>query len=412
MREKILIIDDDNDVQKFLLRHFRFLQYTVKAASSGKDLNKLLEEYMPDIMLVDVVMPEINGFEICSAIKEDSRYRHIPVIFITGKDRSIDMLEGFAVGGVDYVTKPFNQHEISARVRAHLEFAQTNRNIKNQTTEIANILGNSEHQLAETEKLATLGLLSASIAHEIKNPTTFINGNVQTLSMFWNLLAPMVKSCFDFYERESNNSPAEILEPEQLAKLKFIVDEMPDLIGGMKKGVDRIIKICGALQNFAHEGQNEDVRPVNVNYCVEQALELCYSHLKCNVKIRKMLQQDIPCVMGNSFQIEQVLINLFINAADALADVEGAELSIETSKNGDDVKIVVYNNGPNIPEAILLKIWETFFTTKQKGHGTGLGLSISRGIIKEHGGCINVNNHENNGVSFDIILPAESSGEC
>ncbi|MCH8194086.1 MAG: hypothetical protein IIA65_08715 [Planctomycetes bacterium] len=163
-------------------------------------------------------------------------------------------------------------------------------------------------QLIHAERMATVGLLSAGIAHEINNPTTFISGNVQTLRKFWADLKPAL-------ETDDLNA----IEPHKLA---FILEEMSNTIDGIHSGAMRISKIVNGLQAFCRKDEG-NMKPCDIVACIEQSLELCHNTLKYHVKVEKTLDPDLPEIMGDAQQLEQVLINLFTNAAHAIGDREG-----------------------------------------------------------------------------------------
>ena len=246
-------------------------------------------------------------------------------------------------------------------------------------------------------KMATVGLLSAGIAHEIKNPTTFIAGNVQILEKMWDDIVPMLHK-----QAESAKDPC--------PKLGLILEEMPKMVSDMQNGVKRISNIVRGLKTFCRKEQAA-TDDCNVNTCIEQALLLCHNTVKKNITVEQELAEDLQEITAEFQQIEQVLINLFVNAADAMDEKGHGTLSIRTRTRENTVVIEVGDTGPGIPQDVLDKIWEPFFTTKPINKGTGLGLFVVCGVIEKHDGRITVENKPAGGALFTITLPASSQGE-
>jgi C4-dicarboxylate-specific signal transduction histidine kinase len=246
-------------------------------------------------------------------------------------------------------------------------------------------------QLIHAERMATLGLLSAGIAHEIRNPLTFISVSAQNLSRGW----PIMQKAID---------PARVPD-EQRKKIEALIPEMPGIADSILQGVRRISAIVDDLKNFSGR-KSVDRESCDVNDCITAALRLSHNALKYHVRVSKMLDPDLPPVRANRQQLEQVFVNLFVNAADATEAMKTAELTIETKTANHAVAISVVDNGPGIQKKNLEKLFRPFFTTKSSEKSTGLGLFICRGIIESFDGKITVTNGNSGGAEFTIALPA------
>jgi C4-dicarboxylate-specific signal transduction histidine kinase len=272
--------------------------------------------------------------------------------------------------------------------------ALKNRELERYTLHLETLAQERAKQLVHADRMATLGMMSAGIAHEINNPASFISGNIQTLERFW----PELKQTMEEVLPSADETRAD--------RLRFILEEMPKLVSGMRNGVSRISRIVKGLKIFAHQDAGEQ-KPCDINECIAQALELCNNRLKTKVAVETHYAEDMPMIVGDMQQLEQIFVNLIMNGADALEDRPEARLVITTSHDDSAIRVTVQDNGRGIPERILKDIWKPFYTTKEVGKGTGLGLPIVMGIVESHKGTITVENTEPSGARFTITLPLQ-----
>lgn len=377
-RSTILIVDDvteNIDILLEILNH----DYRVMAANSGKKALKIANSATPpDLILLDILMPEMDGYEVCQRLKSIEKTRSIPVIFVTSSGGETNEARGFALGGVDYIRKPINPSVLKARIHAHIELKRHRDNLELLAQERAK-------QLIHSERLASLGTLSAGIAHEINNPLTYVLGNAEIL-----------KFQFDAMAREGV-----ILDSEGVAaNIKESVHRLEEII----KGANMINGIVDGMQRFSRQDSHAR-EPIDLAVSMDNALTLCHFHLKHLDRVRLTIEPDLPRVVANARQIEQVLINLLKNACDAIGEEFKGTIDIKVHAAYGSVMIRVKDNGPGIPDTMLNAIWKAFYTTKPNGMGTGLGLSISKNIIEEHKGRIWAENRQKQGARFTIELP-------
>jgi signal transduction histidine kinase len=269
-----------------------------------------------------------------------------------------------------------------------------------QTATLEN-LRNTQAQLIQSEKMASIGQLVAGIAHEINNPVTFISAGVDSLKT--NLQE--VRQVLDIYHRITTENVHEKLK--EIDKLKEKIDykealrEINKLIESIKTGTERTTEIVKGLRSFSR--LDEDVLKVaNIHEGLDSTLILLRNKYKQCIEIEKHYG-DIPEIECYPGQLNQVFINILSNAIDAI-DGKGS-ITINTSRSNGQVQISIRDTGRGIPETIRSKIFEPFFTTKEVGHGTGLGLSISHGIIEKHNGTIKFISELGKGSEFIISLP-------
>lgn len=259
-----------------------------------------------------------------------------------------------------------------------------------------------ELQLVQSYKLASLGKLVAGVAHEINNPNTFIKGNLKIIKEALSDIIPLLNQ----YQEKNVDFT--------IARLKFNVfkENIPLLIDDMIKGVNRIKKIVDGLRNFARKNEGGLDDDIDINVIVYNCLRLIENQIRRNAELKLDLAKSIPIFKGNFQKLEQVLVNMIINASQAINNKQGI-IKIKTGYDEKKYEVIlsINDNGSGIDESTLRYIFDPFFTTKRDSGGTGLGLSISYGIVKEHKGRIEVESQKGRGTTFHIFIPIIQSNE-
>ncbi len=253
-----------------------------------------------------------------------------------------------------------------------------------------------ESQLLESYKFISLGKLVAGVAHEINNPNTFILGNIKIIQEALNDILPILD---DEFKKNENL---------KIARLNYEIfkENIPTLIDDMYNGSVKIKKIVEELRNFAKKGDETLSDYVNINDIIADSLRLVKKQIKEDIKVKLNLQQDIPEFIGNISKLEQVMINLVVNASQAINSIEGEIIIItEFDSIAKKILVIVQDNGKGMDEMTKKNIFDPFFTTKRNEGGIGLGLSISYRIIKDHNGLIEVDSHLGKGTRFIIKIP-------
>lgn len=260
-------------------------------------------------------------------------------------------------------------------------------------------LRDTQAQLVQTEKLASLGQLAAGVAHEINNPLSFINSNVICLKDYAESIVEMIDK---FEQAVADTDLKEELERQKEAyQFDFIYEELPDLINDSIEGVRRVRKIVENLREFSHSG-NTAWQQASLNDCVHSTLTIAFNEIKYKAELKEELG-ELPNIYCIPSQLNQVILNLLINAAQAIE--ERGQITIRTYAENEGVVLEIADTGKGMPAGIKSKIFDPFFTTKGIGEGTGLGLSISYGIVQAHNGTITVESTEGKGTCFKIWLP-------
>jgi signal transduction histidine kinase len=253
-----------------------------------------------------------------------------------------------------------------------------------------------QKQLVQAEKLASMGQLVSGIAHEINNPVQFIQGNMQILREAIRDILPVLDAK---EEKDSGMKIARLPYP-------FFREQVQVLLKDMADGAGRIGNIVRDLKTFARRDEGRLDEKVDVNRVVEAAVRLVHNKIK-RYRVEQSLAEGLPAIKGSLVQLEQVVVNTLINAAEAVENRPDAWIRIATQleNGGRQVRLSFSDNGPGMTDEVKNRLFDPFFTTKQRIGGTGLGMSITYGIIEEHGGSIEVDTRLGQGTTFHYILP-------
>lgn len=344
----LLVVDDVPDNVRLLATMLGEQGYKVRKVTSGPLALRVVSLAPPDLILLDINMPQINGYEICKKLKADPKTSEIPVIFISALDDVWDKVKAFDVGGVDYITKPFQGEEVLARVKNQLTLRSLSKQLSQQNAILAQEirdrqqveealresearereraqelevtlaqLKRTQSHLIQSEKMSSLGQMVAGIAHEINNPVSFIYGNLALARQYVQDLLRLVES----YQQISPDPPPEIQHLVSEIDLEFLREDWQKLMGSMEVGTNRIHEIVRSLQIFSRVNQS-DTKPVDIHEGLNHTLLLLQHRLRAEgnrpeITVIKDYGQ-LPPVTCCASQLNQVFMNLLNNAIDAL----------------------------------------------------------------------------------------------
>jgi signal transduction histidine kinase len=433
-KSNILIVDDLLENLQLLNIILQNQGYEVRKARTGKMALMLAANVPLDLILLDINMPEMDGYQVCKALKDNPKTCDIPVIFISALNDELNKVQAFQVGGVDYVSKPFQVEEVLARVENHLSINQLQQQLKEQNTKLVESEAKEREKsqqlqelldqfqiaqlhLVQSEKMSALGQLVAGIAHEVNNPVNFIYGNLFPAQEYAQELLDLLQ----LYQELIPNPPDEIQAMIDEIDLDFLQSDFLQLMDSMQSGAKRIKEIVTSLRSFSRldEAANKDV---DIHECLDNTLSLLHHRLQSQENLSEIQVvkeygklNQLSCYPA---ELNQVFMNIINNAIDALEYQRKThhsdssippEITIQTKALAEDepwAVILISDNGKGIEPEIQQKIFDPFFTTKQVGKGTGLGMYMSYQIIVEkHKGKLNCFSNSAGGTTFSIELP-------
>lgn len=431
----ILVVDDTPDNIRLLSTILTEQGYEIRKALNGKMALMAVNNSLPDLILLDINMPDLDGYQVCEQLKQNPQTQDIPIIFISALDEVTDKIKAFKLGAVDYVTKPFEQGEVISRVRnqVRLRSLQLELEKKNISLEQAmEQLQQAQAGLVQQQKMLALGQLVAGIAHEINNPVTFIYSNLTHIKNYTNDLMRLLT-----LYRTSTPATSEITNLEEEIDIEFLNHDLSKLMKSMQAGAERIREIVFSLRNFSRLGEAER-KLANIHAGLDSTLMLLEYRLKGSIQQSgvEVVRQygELPLVECYAGKINQVWMNILNNAIDSLESRYGNNFSpdpahqnspfpdSDSQSNGQpaipqiiirtnltetgQVYIAIIDNGCGMTEEVRQRVFEPFFSTKGVRQSGGLGMTISYGIIvNEHQGDISCTSELGAGTTIQILLP-------
>ena len=356
--------------------------YNVLEAVDGQQAIEKASQFLPDIILLDMMMPEKDGLQACREIRERTPTQSIPIILLTARADEETKLKALEAGASDFLAKPFSTTELHVRIKNLVESHQYQRKVSKQNQVLESTieqLKDTETQLVQTEKLASLGRMSAGIIHEINNPLNFATTGLYTL-----------------------RNKGKYLAPEQR-------EEYEDILKDVEDGIKRVKNIVLDLRTFTHPDTKARDQ-VELTEVAAAALRFLSHEWKDKV----LIEQNVPehqTVWANKNMLVHVLLNLLQNSLDAMQAKSFANeqptIWIEGKLTSGKSILVVRDNGSGIDADHLDKIFDPFFTTKEVGKGMGLGLAICYRIVQEYEGRVSVRSEPGKFCEFTLEFPAK-----
>lgn len=415
----ILIVDDKPENLDVLSEMLRQCGHKVRPATRGKLALKAAKKQPPDLILLDIMMSEMDGYEVCRQLKADPDLRNIPVIFISALTQAFDKVTAFKCGGVDYISKPFQVEEVVARVETHLKLGRYQMALEEQNERLDRALHElkaAQARMVQSEKMASLGVLTAGIAHEINNPVNFITSGIAGLRSLLDDLMEVMDRYSSLDRKKTGKAVEEIVRLKEELGFDEIREGLYELIDNIETGSERTAEIVKGLRTFARLDE-DDEKAADIHQNIDSTLMMLRNEYKGLILIRKDWG-DIPPIICYPGKLNQVFMNILGNAIEAIkskpavsADEEIAIKTAAVQREGKPfVEIEIRDTGGGIPDEIQDRIFEPFFSSKEVGKGNGLGLPISLAIVESHRGVIEVGNNHPNGAVFRICLPMKLEG--
>ena len=378
VKSAILIVDDELGPRESL-KLILTPTYQVIVARDGLEGLEKFEACTPDLVISDIRMPRLDGIQFLKRIRE--RNHDIPFILITGCGTVESAQQAVRGGAFDYISKPYNIREIHEVVRRALDAAREKRETHSLMDELRQANTRMEEQLADMEKKATVGELSAEMIHDLNNPLCVLQGYL------------------------------ELLKGSIHSKRHLPLDEEREFLDVIREQFDRCIRLTRSFLNFARQPGLQWER-TNVNDLLRDTLNLLAARLKeKRLKLELELAPELPVVWTPRSSLQQVVFNLALNAVQAM-ESKGSSLTIRTrmvpaQQPGAplEIELSVVDDGPGVPAAIRERIFEPFFSTKDKDKGTGLGLAICRRVAATLDGELTLDSREGEGTTFQLRFP-------
>jgi signal transduction histidine kinase len=375
----ILVADDEPDMLRFLKSQLS-LHYHVLEAVDGQEAMDKAAEFLPDIILLDMMMPQKDGLQACREIRERPSTQTIPIVLLTARADEETKIAALSAGASDFLAKPFSTTELHVRIKNLVESHEYQGKLSKQNQVLESTieqLKETETQLVQTEKLASLGRMSAGIIHEINNPLNFATTGLFTL-----------------------RNKGKYIAPEQR-------EEYDEILKDIEDGVSRVKNIVSDLRMFTHP-ETESRDQVELTEVLAAALRFLSNEWKSKVQIEQKLVEH-QTVWANKNKLIHVLTNLLQNSLDALKsksfENEKPTIWIEGRVEEDRSILVVRDNGVGIGKEHLDKIFDPFYTTKDVGEGMGLGLAICYRIVQDCDGRIQVRTEPGQFCEFTLEFP-------
>ena len=385
MREKILIVDDERMILELTSMVLSSRGFDISVVDNAIDGYELIESEQPALVLLDYMMPKVNGLDALKEIRY--RFPETYVIMFTGKGSEEVAVELMKAGASDYILKPFSNAKLVERIenvlhirsielrnrelvqeqeRLRDEIERWNRELEERVAHKTVELERAHHEILLTEKLAVLGHISAGMAHEIRNP-------LNSISLFAQVMRASLSN-----------------EPEMQTYADKIVSE-----------VERIDAILVKVLSTSKRSPFK-LRSIHIGAVIEESLKTFAEQMRLQqVSLHKQLPRQTPSILADADELGQVFSNLFSNALFEMQ--QGGSLTVTLAHDDKEVLVTVSDTGGGIPEADLNKIFDPFFTTKERG--TGFGLSVVLRIVKTYAGRIKVASQPGQGTTFQIWLP-------
>ncbi|MGK5090903.1 hybrid sensor histidine kinase/response regulator [Deltaproteobacteria bacterium TL4] len=366
----ILIVDDEQDSLYIHRSILEAPRRTIYEASSGQEALELVKNHEFALILMDIQMPEMSGFETVDLLRKNATSQLTPIIFLTAHSRSRQSIfQGYEKGAVDYLFKPVPSYILESKVKVFIDLYQHRKHLEQTYTE----LQTSKGQLHHSMEFYSFSERICDIAHDLNQPL----GNI-------HLLAEVL--CEDWQE-EHPHSP-------HLGKLEKILGQ-----------VKRASQLTNHLRTFSRSVLSEKQEAKDINAIIQGTLFLLNEELKTQgIEILLALEEPLSPVFCYAFQIEQVLIHLINNAKEAMETTNRKELRISSYEKERQVIVEIADTGCGISDEVKAQMFESFFTTKEETR-MGLGLSISAGILKNHHGTLNIESKEGEGTRCVVQLP-------
>ncbi len=383
--DSVFIVDDDKILLRIFEKILGQLNCTIYTENNSLKAEKLIEQYQPDILILDVMMPELDGFALLQNLKKNPQTTHIPALFVSAQTNGKDIVNGLKLGAMDYITKPVSQEEIIAKVKTQLQMARYRKALREKNEELNSLNASLEKLVEEKtralmakEKQSLIGSMVTGMVHNFRSPLTVISGYSEFLQ--------------DMVDGEAK---------EFIDKVIQAADQLDNMMQNLmiKTSLDHTIK----------------VEQVDINTLIKREFDFFNANLRFKHEVEKILDLDetLPTVNMVYADLVQVFENLLNNALDAMWNRPIQQIKVSTSYDSNNVYISISDTGVGIEADKIPLLFDPFYTSKPRTDqtnndeptGTGLGLHSCQNTLNQYNGKIIVESIPNEGSTFRIVLP-------
>ncbi|MDP2786887.1 MAG: response regulator [Pseudomonadota bacterium] len=405
---KILLVEDSRSVAVVMAARLASFGYDVVLAENGQIALEKFQESAPDLVLMDIEMPVMDGFEATNRIRkiEAATAAWTPIIFLTASHTHENLITAIEAGGDDFLAKNWPESILQAKMKAMTRINTLRQRLAEnleQLTETNRNLADTQNQLLQSQTMASVGQLAAGVAHEINTPVGFVNSNFGSLQRQVDDLLRVI-GAYEAADADLAAHPerlAAIMAAKKAADLDFLREDIVTLMSESRAGLARVAKIVSNLKDFS-QVDSADWQFVKLEAGLDSTLEVVASEIKSKAEVKKEYAglPDVECMAA---QINQVFAKLLVNAAQAI-EGRGA-ITLRTGFDEREAWVEIEDTGKGIPPENMKRIFDPFFSTLPVGQGTGMGLSLAYSIARGHHGRIEVKSVVGQGSIFRLTLP-------
>ncbi|WP_046007459.1 sensor histidine kinase [Pseudoalteromonas rubra] len=401
---RILIVDDKAENLELLTNFLEPEGYEVAFATSGKEAINIATIFLPHLILLDVMMPGIDGFETCRRLKSLGKVKEVPVIFVTGKSELSDIVEAFSVGAVDYVTKPIRQEELLARVSTHLQLQalinlrdELISTLRDKTLELEKLSKLKEQQLETSQHFSHIGELVGELTHELGTPLSVVRTAVSHLN-------------------EKQQELAQQVQKQTLAKqdLQTFIDNTAQSCEIVLSSMDNVMHLIDSFKNIVVGEFSGTISECNLHDYLHNIQYVLTPKLKRTPHTVSIHCPQALHIVSDTGALSQVLINLINNALiHAFEEQTAGTIDIQVDHQDDKITLNIKDNGKGISCEQTSKVFDKYYTTRVGAGGSGLGLYIVKKLVESRlNGSIALSSQPGEGTLFTIVLPKELSNQA
>ncbi len=403
---KVLVAEDSSVMRCLLTAYLHDWNYEVVEAEDGEQAWDLFQNERFSLVLTDWIMPEVDGLELIRRIRAYERPGYCYLILLTSKSEKEDLITAMEAGADDFLVKPCDREELRVRLREGERIIRLEHELAEQNRQ----LRETQAALVQSEKLASLGQLAAGMAHEINNPLAFVTNNLAVLRRDLGAMVELIQKYQLSKPLLQQAQPALMHQLQQLEEecdFEWLRENLPRLLQSSNDGLRRVRDIIKNLADFARLDQAAH-DSLDLTAAVKSTL-LVLKHLidEKQLTVRTELE-SIPQLVCRPDKINQVIFNLVLNAIQA-SDT-GAVIVVRLHSMLSSLRLEVQDYGCGMDHTTLDHVFEPFFTTKPVGTGTGLGMSVSYGIVRDHGGSIEIQSEIGQGTTVLVDFPLQMTG--